>query len=388
MGAVHEFGEGLRRVVLGAYRPADDRGSMAEGQFRLGLQLESGERVSEAEAAYSRADMAGHPAAACNLGVLREARGDIAGAEAAYRRAAKRGDANGAFNLGVLLEESDDRAGAERAYGRADRLGHAAAAGNLGVLLAEQGHVGAAEAAFRRADERGDPNAAANLAALRAPAAPSELAIRPRALRRGPVLALGASALLASLFAIAGVGALSGGGSSPGPAAPKLTHASAAVASAPDLPSPGTPAGEPRSSHRSHVKPAARPGGHRGRSAAHRSVKVQKPAHRATVSHPVTSHRSSPAASVPAATPVVTRRPISPTPEQVVQTTPPPAPAPSTPATSSPPSSSGSGRTPDANSGSGSNNSPPSGSGSASGGDLSGAGNSGSSGSGNASGGG
>ena len=386
MGASNEFLEGLRRVVLGAYRPADDRGSWPRASFAWASSSRARDKVSEAEAAYSRADMAGHAAAACNLGVLLEARGDIAGAEAAYRRAAKRDDANGAFNLGVLLEECDDRAGAERAYGRADRLGHAAAAGNLGVLLAEQGQVGAAEAAFRRADERGDPNAAANLAALRTPTAPSQPAVRPRARRRGPVLALGASLLLAALFTVAGVRALSGGGSSPGPAAPKPTHAVAAVASAPDTPSTGTPTDEPRSSHRSHDKPAARAGGHRGRSAAHRSVKVQKPEHSVKVSHPVTSHRSSPA-SVPTATPVVTTRPTSSV-VRVVQTTPQTSPPPRTPTTSSPPASSSPAHTPTRSSGSGTSGAASTGSGSASGGDLSGGGSSGSGGSGNASGGG
>jgi hypothetical protein len=310
------------------------------------------------------------------------------------------------------LEERDDRTGAERAYGRADRLGHAAAAGNLGVLLAEQGQVGAAEAAFRRADERGDPNAGANLAALGTPAghsestAPPRLASRPgaaagasspvrlrsrsqrtRALRRGPVLALGASALLALVFAAVGVGALSGGGSSAGPAAPTLTHAVAAIASSPDTPSPGIPAREPRSSHRSHDKPAARARGHRGGAAARRSVRVQKSGHNVKVSHRVTSHRSPSPSSVPAATPVVTSRPTTPVPVHVVQTTPPPAPTPSAPTTPSPPRSSDSGA-PAANSGSGGGSSGPTGSGSASGGDLSGAGSSGSSGSGNASGGG
>ena len=162
MGASNDFIEGLRRVAHGAYRPADDRGSLAEGQFRLGLRLERSDNLPAAEAAYRRADEAGHPAAACNLGVLLEGRGEHGDAEAAYRRAANRG-----MQRRIQSRPSAGRAqrprGRERAYQHADRLGHAAAPGNLGVLLAEQGRADAAEAAFQRAIERGDPNAADNL---------------------------------------------------------------------------------------------------------------------------------------------------------------------------------------------------------------------------------
>jgi peptidoglycan hydrolase-like protein with peptidoglycan-binding domain len=141
---------------------ADD----AAGAFRLALLREKQNDAAGAEAAYRRADKAGHAGAASNLGVLLEQRRDTEGAEAAYRRADARGDPNGAFNLALLLEEHGDLAGAEAVYRRADERGHAAAASNLGVLLERCGDLDGAGAAYRRADARGDPNGAFNLALL------------------------------------------------------------------------------------------------------------------------------------------------------------------------------------------------------------------------------
>lgn len=119
-----------------------------------------------AKAAYGRADEAGHPGAACNLGVMMEVDGDVRAARAAYERADQRGDANGAFNLGCLFEEQGNWNGARDAYKRADQRGHAEAATNLGVLLEVRGETAGARAAYERAEQRGDPNGAANLGAL------------------------------------------------------------------------------------------------------------------------------------------------------------------------------------------------------------------------------
>ncbi len=138
----------------------------ADEAFRVGLLCEEQDDLTGAEAAYRRADDAGHAAAASNLGVLLERRHDLAAAEEAYRRADERGEANGSFNLAMLLEEQDDLTGAEAAYRRADDRGHAAAASNLGVLLQRRHDLAAAEEAYRRADERGEANGSFNLAML------------------------------------------------------------------------------------------------------------------------------------------------------------------------------------------------------------------------------
>jgi peptidoglycan hydrolase-like protein with peptidoglycan-binding domain len=138
----------------------------AAGAYELAQLLEAQGSVPEAQAAYRRADEAGHPGAALNLGRLLEEQGALAAAEAAYRRADQRGDAGGAFNLGVLLEDRDRLDAAEAAYRRAVDRGHDAAASNLGVLLEERGAVDEAERAYRRADDRGDAVAAFNLGVL------------------------------------------------------------------------------------------------------------------------------------------------------------------------------------------------------------------------------
>jgi TPR repeat protein len=129
-------------------------------------QLEVEGDVEGALAAYQRADAAGDPQGATNLGVLLEQQGDLDGALAAYRRADERGDVNGAFNLGCLLAELGDMPGAIGALRRADERGDPAGASNLGVLLEQQGDLDGAFAAYRRADERGDANGSFNLGLL------------------------------------------------------------------------------------------------------------------------------------------------------------------------------------------------------------------------------
>lgn len=113
-----------------------------------------------------RADAAGDPQGATNVGVLLEEKGDLQGALAAYRRADRRGDVNGTFNLGCLLAEMGDQSGAQAALRSADERGDGAAASNLGVLLEGEGDLAGAFAAYHRGDERGDANAAYNLGLL------------------------------------------------------------------------------------------------------------------------------------------------------------------------------------------------------------------------------
>jgi TPR repeat protein len=122
--------------------------------------------VGDALAAYRRADAAGHPQRATNLGILLEQQGDLEGALAAYRRADERGDVNGSFNLGCLLTELGDLPGAIAALRRTDQRGDPTGASNLGVLLEQQGDFEGALAAYRRADERGDVNGSFNLGLL------------------------------------------------------------------------------------------------------------------------------------------------------------------------------------------------------------------------------
>ena len=89
-----------------------------------------------AAAAFQLAIDSGHadeaPAAAFNLGVLREEQGDPAGAVAAYQLAIDSGHADqgpkAAFNLGLLREQQGDPAGAAAAYQLAIDSGHADAA--------------------------------------------------------------------------------------------------------------------------------------------------------------------------------------------------------------------------------------------------------------------
>jgi peptidoglycan hydrolase-like protein with peptidoglycan-binding domain len=136
------------RVADERYDPADD--------VTLGQRLEEDEKLSEAEAAYRRADAAGDAEAAFNLGALLYERGAIDEAAQAYRRADQRGHGPAAANLGVMLEERGDLAEAEAAYRRADQRDVAEAAFNLGALLYERGALDEAAHAYRRAAERAD----------------------------------------------------------------------------------------------------------------------------------------------------------------------------------------------------------------------------------------
>ena len=77
-----------------------------------------------AEAAYRRADEAGHGTGAAYTGIFAETRGDLKGAEEAYRRADERGDGYGAFRLGLLLSRGGNWKAAREAWERSDERGH------------------------------------------------------------------------------------------------------------------------------------------------------------------------------------------------------------------------------------------------------------------------
>ena len=132
------------------------------GAHRAGLVMRDRGDTGRAIAAFQRADDAGEPDAASDLGVLLAQRGDNAAALDAYRRADDRGSADGAFNLGTVLS-SKDIAAAEAAYCRADERGHARAANNLAAIYSERGDMKRARDALTRADARGDATGAANL---------------------------------------------------------------------------------------------------------------------------------------------------------------------------------------------------------------------------------
>jgi len=94
--------------------------------FEEGNRLAREGDMRGAEAAYGRADEAGHGTAAAYTGVFAEARGDARGAEEAFRRADERGDGYGAFRLGLLHSRAGDWDAAAEAWERADERGHEA----------------------------------------------------------------------------------------------------------------------------------------------------------------------------------------------------------------------------------------------------------------------
>ncbi|HET7050484.1 MAG TPA: MlaD family protein, partial [Solirubrobacteraceae bacterium] len=108
----------------------DDRDASVKGDgldtdsFELGNRHAERGEMEEAEAAYRRADEAGHGTAAAYAGLFAEARGDFDEAHDAYSRADERGDGFGALRLGLLAAARGDWDMAKDAYARADERGH------------------------------------------------------------------------------------------------------------------------------------------------------------------------------------------------------------------------------------------------------------------------
>ena len=172
------------------------RARRGRGGVRSRPVLEERGELSEAEAAYRRADERGHAAVASTLSCC----STIAGRRRQHERLPprdNRGDADGAFTSGSSCGSAaseraprrpsgaptsavteaprpgsgcccspSNRAGAEAAFRRADERGHPPAPTTWVSCLAERGVDAAAEAAFRRADERGHGGAAAVLGVL------------------------------------------------------------------------------------------------------------------------------------------------------------------------------------------------------------------------------
>jgi tetratricopeptide (TPR) repeat protein len=186
--------------ALAAFERAEALGDV-RGSLRVAALMEDHRAdPASAEAAWRRADDAGHVNGAGNLGRVLKERGDMRGAEAAFRRAADRGshragieyagmvslrpdarpaevadaalvlcradDCNLWHDDGMLmgaafvfsgLEDRCDPAAIEAGVRRADAEGSAVGAWHLGFLLRRRGQAGEALAAFRRAAERGEP---------------------------------------------------------------------------------------------------------------------------------------------------------------------------------------------------------------------------------------
>jgi tetratricopeptide (TPR) repeat protein len=88
-------------------------------------------------------------------------------ATAAWKRADERGNAEAANNLGISLRDGGGLGGAEAARRRADERGYAGAANSLGRLLKDRGDFDDAESAFQRAQEARSRRGGHNLAMVR-----------------------------------------------------------------------------------------------------------------------------------------------------------------------------------------------------------------------------
>jgi TPR repeat protein len=71
-----------------------------------------------------------------------------------YRKADEAGDPAGAYNLGVVLQTKGEMEEAEEAFRRADERGHPMAPYALGEMLEERGDHEAAREAFERSADR------------------------------------------------------------------------------------------------------------------------------------------------------------------------------------------------------------------------------------------
>jgi tetratricopeptide (TPR) repeat protein len=139
---------------------------MTDLDVEMGLSLESRGDLAGAEAAFRRADAAGHPGGSYGLGRLYFVRGDIPAAIAVLRRCDQLGSGDGSYNLAVLLKETGDQAGAETAFRRAGERGNPGGWSGYGKELEARGDDEAAEDAYRRAAGMGDAEGAFDLAAV------------------------------------------------------------------------------------------------------------------------------------------------------------------------------------------------------------------------------
>ncbi|GAB2628301.1 hypothetical protein GCM10027168_70060 [Streptomyces capparidis] len=135
-------------------------------RFAIGVHAYQHHAMDIAETAWRTAANAGHPDAACNLGVLLQETGRVEEAETTWRTAANNGHLVAAYNLGNLLHEAGRVEEAETRWRTAADGEHPVAAYNLGVLLHQTGRLEEAETLYRTATNNEFPSAAYNLGVL------------------------------------------------------------------------------------------------------------------------------------------------------------------------------------------------------------------------------
>ena len=193
-------GRGDLDMAQNAYEWAESKGNVEAGLKLAALMEDHRKDLVAAEAAWRRADDAGHVNGAGNLGRLLADKGDLRGAEAAFRRAVDRGSLRALAGYAGLLMRRDsasaeqiaeavdlmcgaeDRfelerdldaapalivfegmrercspAALEAGVRRADARGSACGAWRLGFLLRLRGDLREALIAFDRAIDRGHP---------------------------------------------------------------------------------------------------------------------------------------------------------------------------------------------------------------------------------------
>lgn len=167
----------LRRSGEAALRRAAERGS-ADAAAKLGALEHEGYPSNDSDQQqneralpwYRLADELGHPAGSWWLGHILAARGDHDEAQAAYRRAEIRGHPLAASSLASLLSRRTplDRQALEAAYRRVTEIDYDPNGWvKLAGLLQQRDDLDGAEAAYQRAVERGAREAAFALRRLR-----------------------------------------------------------------------------------------------------------------------------------------------------------------------------------------------------------------------------
>lgn len=177
IGAMYEYGEGVRRDVVQAakwYRRAAEKGHPA-AMHNLGVMYAHGKGVARDSAQaiqwYRQAADHGDAGAMNNLGVIYDTGQGVTkspgGAVKWYRRAADKGHADAMANLGRLYENGrgvpKDRAQATLWYKKAAAKGSGRAMNSLGLIFEEKKDNATALGWYRKAAAKGHPGAIGNL---------------------------------------------------------------------------------------------------------------------------------------------------------------------------------------------------------------------------------
>jgi TPR repeat protein len=150
----------LENTASDELRRADEAGDPHAAR-ELGRRLVAAGNLEEGTAAFERAEQRGHPYAAGHLGLLLYERGDLVGAEAALRRGVQHGDPAAAFVLGKVLYDRQDLEEAQTMLELAHESGQPIAALWLGTVLVERGDRDRAIEVFTHAAASEDPDVAA-----------------------------------------------------------------------------------------------------------------------------------------------------------------------------------------------------------------------------------